>query len=146
MNHSTATTSARQVAEQAVSWLMRNAGRPAQPQAPAGQMATLAGRPCEHQRAWEHIQRVNQRLRGLSSPLAHAALNAPQSSSRRQALKLLLLLGVGSAADVGPARAIALTPLLADFSSPLGQRRKVQLPTAASSATQYCQCGGCAIR
>ena len=49
----------------------------------------------EHQRAWAHIQRVNQRLGGLSSPLAHAALGAPKSAGRRHAVKMMVLLGVG---------------------------------------------------
>ncbi|MGH8333186.1 MAG: DUF4880 domain-containing protein, partial [Pseudomonas sp.] len=84
------------VAEQAVHWLMEM------------QQGSLTPRQqltwqrwhdahSEHQRAWEHIQRVNQRLRGLTSPLAHAALNSPKSASRRQALKLLLILGAGCA-------------------------------------------------
>eukprot|EP01132_Coremiostelium_polycephalum_P014482 gene14482-17580_t len=81
----------------------------------------------EHQRAWEHIQRVNQRLRGMPSPLAHAALNAPKSNSRRQALKLLLILGAGSAAAWGLRQQHILPPLSADYRSPIGQRRKFQL-------------------
>ncbi|KID12018.1 membrane protein, partial [Rhodobacteraceae bacterium PD-2] len=81
----------------------------------------------EHQRAWDHIQRVNQRLRDMPSPLAHAALNAPKSSSRRQALKLLLILGAGSAAAWSLRQQHILPPLSADYRSPVGQRRKVQL-------------------
>ncbi|MBP3858912.1 MAG: FecR domain-containing protein, partial [Pseudomonas sp.] len=54
-------------------------------------------------------------------------LNAPKSSSRRQALKLLLLLGAGSALTWGLREQLPVTPLLADFSSPVGQRRNVQL-------------------
>lgn len=81
----------------------------------------------EHQRAWAHMQRVNQRLSGLSSPLAHAALNAPKSASRRHALKLLLLLGAGSAAGWSLREQIALQPLLADYDSGVGEQRKVAL-------------------
>jgi ferric-dicitrate binding protein FerR (iron transport regulator) len=33
----------------------------------------------EHQRAWAHIQQVNQRLRGVASPVVHATLQAPPS-------------------------------------------------------------------
>ncbi|MCG4788676.1 FecR domain-containing protein, partial [Roseburia faecis] len=47
--------------------------------------------------------------------------------SRRQALKLLLLLGAGSALTWGLREQLPVTPLLADFSSPVGQRRNVQL-------------------
>lgn len=115
-----------QVAEQAVHWLIEMQDGPLNPrQQQAWQQWHDAH--SEHQRAWAHIQRVNQRLRGLSSPLAHAALNAPQSSSRRQALKLLLILGAGSAAAWGLREHNPLPPLLADYRSPLGQRRKLQL-------------------
>ncbi|MBJ2263772.1 MULTISPECIES: FecR domain-containing protein [Pseudomonas] len=115
-----------QVAEQAVQWLMQMQQGPLNPRQQAKWQHWLEAH-SEHQRAWEHIQRVNQRLRGMPSPLAHAALNAPQSSSRRQALKLLLILGVGSAATWGLRQQHLIPPLTADYRSPLGQRRKVQL-------------------
>ncbi|WP_419711978.1 FecR domain-containing protein [Pseudomonas sp. NFX224] len=115
-----------QVAEQAVHWLMEMQQGPLNPrQQQAWQQWHDAH--SEHQRAWAHIQRVNQRLRGLSSPLAHAALNAPKSSSRRQALKLLLILGAGSAMTWGMREHNMLPPLLADYRSPIGQRRNVPL-------------------
>ena len=114
------------VAEQAVSWLIEMQEGALSPQRQQAWEHWLQAH-SEHQRAWDHIQRINQRLRGLSSPLTHAALNAPKSSSRRQALKLLLLLGAGSALTYGLRDQLPITPLLADFSSPVGQRRKVQL-------------------
>ncbi|OLF56156.1 FecR domain-containing protein [Pseudomonas chlororaphis] len=117
---------AAQVAEQAVHWLLETQAGPLSPrQQRAWQQWHDAH--SEHQRAWEHIQRVNQRLRGLSSPLAHAALNAPKSSSRRQALKLLLILGAGSAAAWGLRDHNPLPSLMADYRSPVGQRRTLQL-------------------
>ncbi|WP_122868129.1 FecR domain-containing protein [Pseudomonas viridiflava] len=114
------------VAQQAVGWLLEmqegslNTGRQK-----AWQL-WLNGN-TEHQRAWAHIQRVNQRLGGLSSPLAHAALGAPKSGSRRHALKLLLLLGAGSVAGWSLRDQIALQPLLADYNSGVGEQRKVAL-------------------
>jgi transmembrane sensor len=115
-----------QVAEQAVHWLVEMQGGPLSPsQQRAWQQWHDAH--SEHQRAWQHIQRVNQRLRGLSSPLAHSALNAPTSSGRRQALKLLLLLGAGSAVTWGIREQNLLPPLLADYRSPVGQRRDLRL-------------------
>ncbi|KPH00557.1 hypothetical protein AEQ67_07855 [Pseudomonas sp. RIT-PI-q] len=115
-----------QVAEQAVHWLMEMQQGPLTPrQQHAWQQWHDAH--SEHQRAWEHIQRVNQRLRGLSSPLAHATLNAPKSAGRRQALKLLLILGAGSAVTWGMREHTPLPALLADYRSPIGQRRKVAL-------------------
>lgn len=115
-----------QVAEQAVHWLIEMQEGPLSPRQ---QLAWQQWHDAhsEHRRAWEHIQRVNQRLRSVSSPLAHAALNAPKSGSRRQALKLLLILGAGSAAAWGLREHHSLTPLLADYRSPVGQRRKLQL-------------------
>lgn len=114
------------VAEQAVSWLVEMQEGPLSPRRQHAWEHWLQAH-SEHQRAWDHIQRINQRLRGLSSPLAHAALNAPQSRSRRQALKLLLLLGAGSALTYGLSEQLPITPLLADYSSPVGQRRKLHL-------------------
>ena len=78
-----------QVAEQAVHWLMEMQQGALNPRQQAAWQQWLNAH-SEHQRAWDHMQRVNQRLRGMPSPLAHAALNAPTSTSRRQALKLLL--------------------------------------------------------
>ncbi|MCF4993000.1 DUF4880 domain-containing protein, partial [Pseudomonas gessardii] len=115
-----------QVAEQAVQWLMQMQQGPLNPRQQANWQHWLQAH-SEHQRAWEHIQRVNQRLRGMPSPLAHAALNAAQSNSRRQALKLLLVLGAGSAATWGLRQQHLIPPLTADYRSPFGQRRKMQL-------------------
>lgn len=115
-----------QVAEQAVHWLLemqQGALSPRQEQAWQQWLDAHS----EHRRAWEHMQRVNQRLRGMSSPLAHAALNGPKSASRRQALKLLLILGAGSAMTWGLREHTPLPSLLADYRTPLGQRRKVSL-------------------
>ena len=115
-----------QVAEQAVHWLLEMQQGTLNPRQQAAWQQWLNAH-IEHQRAWEQIQRVNQRLRGVPSPLAHAALNAPTSSSRRQALKLLLILGAGSAAAWSLRQQHILPPLTADYRSPVGQRRTVQL-------------------
>lgn len=115
-----------QVAEQAVHWLMEMQQGALNPRQQAAWQQWLDAH-SEHQRAWDHIQRVNQRLRGMPSPLAHAALNAPKTSSRRQALKLLLILGAGSAAAWSLRQQHILPPLSADYRSPVGQRRNVQL-------------------
>lgn len=113
-----------QVAEQAVHWLLEIQDGPLSPRQQQAWQQWLNAH-SEHRRAWEHMQRVNQRLSGLSSPLAHSTLNAPKSCSRRQALKLLLILGAGSAATWGLRE--PLMPMLADYRSPIGQRRKLQL-------------------
>ncbi|WP_460130850.1 DUF4880 domain-containing protein [Pseudomonas sp. H1_D05] len=115
-----------QVAEQAVHWLMEMQQGTLSPRQQQAWQQWLEAH-SEHRRAWEHIQRVNQRLRGVSSPLAHAALNGPKSGSRRQALKLLLILGAGTAVTWGMREHNPVPSLLADYRSPLGQRRKISL-------------------
>lgn len=115
-----------QVAEQAVHWLIELQGGALDPHQQQAMQQWLQAHE-EHRRAWEHIQRVNQRLRGLSSPLAHAALQAPRSASRRRALKVLLILGVGGAAGLTLQQHNPLPPLLADYRSPVGERRRQQL-------------------
>lgn len=115
-----------QVAEQAVHWLLEMQQGSLSPRQQQAWQQWLDAH-SEHRRAWEHMQRVNQRLRGVASPLAHAALNGPKSASRRQALKLLLILGAGSAMTWGLREHTPLPSLLADYRTPLGQRRKVSL-------------------
>ncbi|NBA95031.1 DUF4880 domain-containing protein [Pseudomonas sp. R5(2019)] len=115
-----------QVAEQAVHWLIEMQGGGFSPRQQQEWQRWLEAH-SEHQRAWEHIQRVNQRLRGVSSPLAHAALGAPRSPGRRRALKALLLLGVGSATGLALQRNHTLVPLLADYRSPVGEQRRLAL-------------------
>lgn len=115
-----------QVAEQAVHWLLEMQAGPLDPRRQQAWQHWLQTHG-EHRRAWEHIQQVNQRLSGLSSPLAHAVLNTPRSAGRRQALKLLLVLGGGTALTWGLRENAVLPPLLADYRSTVGQRRKIQL-------------------
>ncbi len=114
-----------QVAEQAVNWLMEMQSGSLDSARQQAWQSWLNSH-SDHQRAWAHIQRVNQRLNGLSSPLAHAAINAP-THSRRQALKLLLLLGAGSVAAWGLRNPLDLPPLLADYRSGVGEQRNVAL-------------------
>ncbi|HGM5581035.1 TPA: FecR domain-containing protein [Pseudomonas putida] len=115
-----------QVAEQAVHWLIESQGAdfdPAQQQA----FERWLQADCEHQRAWAHIQQVNQRLRGATSPVVHATLQAPPSPARRRALKALLLAGVASATGLGLQSHNPLPGLMADYRSPVGQRRRLPL-------------------
>ncbi|MBV4550363.1 FecR domain-containing protein [Pseudomonas sp. SWRI102] len=114
------------VAEQAVHWLLEMQQGPLDPRQQQAWEQWLNAH-SEHRRAWEHIQRVNQRLRNVSSPLAHAALNAPKRTTRRQALKLLLILGAGSSLAWGLRERQLLPPLMADYRSPVGERRRLTL-------------------
>ncbi|WP_054913289.1 MULTISPECIES: FecR domain-containing protein [Pseudomonas] len=115
-----------QVAEQAVHWLIESQGDDfglAQQRALDRWLQANQ----EHQRAWAHIQQVNQRLRGVSSPVVHATLQAPPSPARRRALKALLLAGVASATGLGLQQHNPLPALMAEYRSPVGQRRRMQL-------------------
>jgi transmembrane sensor len=115
-----------QVAEQAVHWLIESQGDDFDR---AQQLALEHWLQAdhEHQRAWAHIQQVNQRLRGVASPVVHATLQAPPSAARRRALKALLLLGVASATGLGLQQHNPLPGLMADYRSPVGQRRRLNL-------------------
>ncbi|GAB7531790.1 FecR family protein [Pseudomonas sp. 3A(2025)] len=132
------------VARQAVAWLIEMQEGALSAARQQAWQQWLNGH-SEHQRAWAHIQRVNQRLGGLSSPLAHAALGAPKSAGRRHALKLLVLLGVGGTLGWSLRDEQAMQSLLADYSSKVGERRKValsdgsqlQLNTASAVDVRY---------
>ncbi|WP_434608608.1 FecR domain-containing protein [Pseudomonas sp. R1-7] len=114
------------VAEQAVHWLLEMQQGPLDTRQQQAWEHWLDAH-SEHRRAWEHIQRVNQRLRSVSPSLAHAALNAPKSAARRRALKMLLVLGAGSALTWGLRERQLLPPLMADFRSTVGERRRLML-------------------
>ncbi len=110
------------VAEQAVHWLIeRQEATPTAAREQAWQQ-WLAADP-DHRRAWQHIQHVNQRLGGVASPLLHAAVEAPPLASRRRALKLALMLGVSATGWLALRQQDLMPPLMADYRSPLGQRR-----------------------
>lgn len=115
-----------QVAEQAVHWLIESQGD-AFGQSDQQALAQWLQADSEHQRAWAHIQQVNQRLRGVVSPVVHATLQAPPSPARRRALKALLLVGFASAAGLGLQQHNPLPGLMADYRSPVGQRRRMRL-------------------
>ncbi|KNX76548.1 membrane protein [Pseudomonas sp. 250J] len=113
-----------QIAEQAVHWLIESQSDDFdQHQA----LERWLQADSEHQRAWAHIQQVNQRLRGVTAPVVHATLQAPPSPARRRALKALLLVGVASAAGLGLQQHNPLPGLTADYRSPVGQRRRLTL-------------------
>ncbi|UVN45197.1 FecR domain-containing protein [Pseudomonas mosselii] len=113
-----------QIAEQAVHWLIESQSDDFdQHQA----LERWLQADSEHQRAWAHIQQVNQRLRGVAAPVVHATLQAPPSPARRRALKALLLAGVASAAGLGLQQHNPLPGLMADYRSPIGQRRRLTL-------------------
>lgn len=113
-----------QVAQQAVHWLLESQDESFDQQQALEHWLHADS---EHQRAWAHIQQVNGRLRGVASPVVHATLQAPPSPARRRALKALLLVGVASATGLGLQQHNPLPALMADYRSPVGQRRRLAL-------------------
>jgi transmembrane sensor len=114
------------VAEQAVQWLLELQQGPLDPRQQQAWQRWLHA-DGEHRRAWDHIQKVNQQFAGLPGSLAQATVGAPHSPGRRRALKALLLLGMAGATTLALRQQHWLPPLVADYRSPLGQRRQLQL-------------------
>ncbi|MBM7060064.1 FecR domain-containing protein [Pseudomonas sp. UL073] len=114
------------VAEQAVRWLLElQDGQPSDQQRQAW-AAWRAAAP-EHEQAWQRIESVNQRLRGVPSGLARRTLDAPASRQRRDALKTLaVLLGAG-ATSWGLLEEKPWQPWLADQHTAVGERRDLTL-------------------
>jgi transmembrane sensor len=92
----------------------------------------------DHERAWRHIEAVNDRLRGVASPVtsvvAHAALAPRRSVKRRDAVKTLacVLFAAGTVRVAGEC-----TPWrewLADERTGVGQRRTVTLDDGSTLA------------
>lgn len=120
------TTFSPQIAQQAVHWLIESQGDDFDQQQRQALEHWLQA-DSEHQRAWAHIQHVNQRLHSVAAPVLHAALQAPPSPARRRALKALLLVGIASATGLGLQPHNPLPGLMADYRSPVGQRRRLSL-------------------
>lgn len=79
----------------------------------------------EHERAWQRIESVNRRLRGLPPAAARAAVEGAPLHGRRQVLGML-----GLAAVAAPALWLAgrQTPAwLADYHTAVGERRDIDL-------------------
>lgn len=85
-----------------------------------------------HQHAWDRLQAIGRDARRVPPALAHAALNAPPSPSRRAALRGLL--GVTALAATGWAgyRHTPWQRLAADLSTRVGERRTVALADGLS--------------
>ncbi|MBB4816820.1 transmembrane sensor [Pseudomonas alcaligenes] len=114
------------IAAQAVQWLVElQGGTPSRQRQDAWQRWRAADP--EHERAWQRIESVNQGLRGLNTPSALAALDAPSSRSRRDALKLLTLLVIAGGGTLAVRESDPLLALRADQSTAVGERRNLTL-------------------
>ncbi len=85
----------------------------------------------EHERAWRHIEKADERMRHVSgtlgAALAQAALQAPRSRGRRMAVKAIagaLFMGTGAWVASDP---LAVQWLRADARTGVGERRTLRL-------------------
>lgn len=114
------------VAAQAVQWLVElQDGTPSRQREEDWQRWRAADP--EHERAWQRIESVNRGLRGLNTPTALAALDAPASRGRREALKLLTLLVIAGGGALAMRDSEPLLALRADQSTAVGERRHLTL-------------------
>jgi transmembrane sensor len=114
------------VAEQAVEWLLElQAGDISEQRRLAWQAWRAAN--AEHERAWQRIEAVNLGLRGLDTPLALTALDAPGRRSRRDALKVLMLFALAGGGVAGLQGSAPLLALRSDEATGVGERRVLKL-------------------
>jgi transmembrane sensor len=114
------------VAEQAVEWLVElQAGDISEQRRLAWQAWRAAD--AEHERAWQRIEAVNLGLRGLDTPLALTALDAPGRRSRRDALKVLMLFALAGGGVAGLQGSAPLLALRSDEATGVGERRVLKL-------------------
>lgn len=128
-----------QIARRAVEWLIELQSGSADRGVHEAHRAWLSQH-AEHRRAWDHIEAVNNRLRGVAgaSSIVHATLAQPRSWRRRRISTALaaVFFGGGAAWQAGwhaPAhRAIAMR--WADERTQVGERRNVALADGSTVA------------
>lgn len=116
-----------EIADQAVRWLIElQAGAPTDALREAWQRWRREDP--EHERAWRHIESVNERLKGVPGPLSAALLRQGHRSGRRRAVKLLLLVAAGGAAGWTAKDSGLVRGWTSDYATRVGERRAVTLP------------------
>lgn len=112
----------REVARQAAHWLMRlhGGGASSAEQQACRQWRAASG---EHERAWQRVQRVQEKLGLLPADLAMGTLNR----ERRTALKHLLILAMLVPTGYLGYRQLPWQGWSADYRTAVGERRQVQL-------------------
>lgn len=116
-----------QIARRAVEWLVALQSGDVSREA---LQAWLTQHP-DHVRAWQRIESVNNKLRGVASPLttalAHATLTAPRSNKRRAAIKTLATFFFVGATAYMAEEHLPWRAWSADERTALGERRTIVL-------------------
>lgn len=112
----------REVARQAAHWLMRLHDGPLNSTEHQACAHWRAADP-EHERAWERVQQVQEKLGLLPPELAMGTLNR----ERRQTLKSLLVLAALLPAGYVGYRSLPWPSGQADYQTAVGQRRQIEL-------------------
>ena len=85
----------------------------------------------DHARAWQRIESVNNKLRGVASPLttalAHATLTTPRSNKRRDAIKTLAVFFFASTTTYLAKEQLPWREWAADERTAVGERRTIVL-------------------
>lgn len=132
------------VAKRAVAWILEMQSSD-EPDKTAAELEDWCDRHPDHQRAWQHIEQLNQRFGLLTEPgraaVAQHALDAA-GISRRQVLKALSALLVVGATGYGANESGLLNHWRADYRTVTGEQRRLTL----ADGTEITLNSGSAIR
>lgn len=126
---------APEVARRAVEWLVELQSGEATDATRQAHRTWLRQHP-DHERAWSHIEAVNQRLRSAAgaSAVAQATLAPPRSPGRRRAVKMLVLLLFAGAGARQAEQRMPWREWLADERTGVGERRTIALADGSTVA------------
>ena len=132
--------------DQAIDWLVRLRFDTPSPRTRQRFQQWLASHP-HNAHAWERVSHLSDELAGLPSELSRRTLEGSQRQriSRRDHLKLLAVLAVGSSLGWAAREPLGLPALLADTHTSTGERRqllgsdgsRIQLNTASAIDLRY---------
>lgn len=117
------------VADQAADWLTRLMANEVDAAERRRWQAWRNSHP-DHERAWQHIEAVAARLRGLHPGAAYQTLSPlakPASGNRRQLLAAVFGLGIASGAGILGTRYQVFQELAADYRTGTGEQRQITL-------------------
>jgi transmembrane sensor len=119
------------VAEQAVRWLVELQAAAANDARREAWQRWRRENP-DHERAWQHIEAVNGRMRGAPGSLAFSVLDTPSRAARRRSLKLLALLAAGGTSGWVAKDTTLVREWRADYRTRVGERRTIELADGSS--------------